>query len=145
MFETMTKEEIVAFFKEKYKVDLVDHKQLQTTIAESFNSKFLDRLNDLDYCDGRANIQTKMFLFNLSEFEDFIQDNPDFNYNKLISGTHDDIDMSAFYYGENGMHNDFDFRDDLERNVRDCTYDFYLNLMDVEDELKLVMIIIIEE
>ena len=82
MFENMTTKEIIATIKEKYKVDLVDRKQLQTTIAESFNSKFLDRLNDLDYCDGRANIQTKMFLFNLSEFEEFIKDNPDFNYNK---------------------------------------------------------------
>lgn len=142
MFENMTTEEIVATIKEKYKVDLVDNKQLQTTIAESFNSKFLDRLNDLDYCDGRTNIQTKMFLFNLSEFEGFIQDNPDFNYNKLIAGTHDDIDMSAFYYGQDGMHNDFG-RYDLECNVRDCTYDFHLNLMNIEEKLKLVMVIII--
>lgn len=52
MFENMPKEEIIATIKEKYKVDLVDNKQLQTIITESFNSKFLDRLNDLDYCDG---------------------------------------------------------------------------------------------
>ena len=145
MFENMPKEEIIATIKEKYEVDFLDSKQLQSMITESFNSKFLDRLNDLDYCDGYGGVQTKMFLFPMSVFEEFIRENPDFNYNDLISGRHDDIDMSAFYLNNDAMTNSSDFFNNLEQNVRDCTYDFYLNLMDIEDELKLVMVFIIEE
>ena len=62
-------------------------------------------------------------------YPDFIQDNPAFNYEKLIAGTHDDIDMSAFYNNHDEMANTFGYRDDFERNVQDCTYDFYLHLL----------------
>ena len=145
MFETMNKEEIIATIKEKYKVDFVDNKQLQGIISDAFNDKVLEKLNDLDYYDGCANIQTKLFLFDLLTFDKFIQDNPNFNYDKLIAGTHDDIDMSAFYNNHDEMTNVFGYRDDFERNVQDCTYDFYLHLLDIEDEIKVVMVVIYEE
>lgn len=145
MFENMTTEGIVATIKEKYKIDFVDNKQLEETISSAFEKKFLEQLNYLDEHGNTANIQTKLFLFDLSVFEDFIQDNPDFNYNKLIAGTHDDIDMSAFYNNHDEMANTFGYRYDFERNVQDCTYDCYLHLLDVEGELQLVMVIISEE
>lgn len=146
MFENMTTEEIVATIKEKYQIDFVaDYKQLQNIISDAFKQKFLEQLNYLDENGNTARIQTKLFLFDLFVFEDFIQDNLDFNYNKLIAGTHDDIDMSAFYNNHDEMANTFGYRDDFERNVQDCAYDFYLHLLDVEGELRLVMVVIYEE
>lgn len=146
MFENMTTEEIVATIKEKYQIDFVaDYKQLQNIISDAFKQKFLEQLNYLDENGNTARIQTKLFLFDLLVFEEFIQDNPDFNYNKLIAGTHDDIDMSAFYNNHDEMANTFGYRDDFERNVQDCTYDFYLHLLDVEGELQLVIVVIYEE
>ena len=132
---------------EKHNVTLVNYQQLHKTITSAFEQKFLDQLNYLDKRSNSntANIQTKLFLFDLSTFDKFIQDNPNFNYDKLIAGTHDDIDMSAFYNNHDEMTNFFGYRDDFERNVRDCIYDFYLHLLDVEGELRLVMVVIYEE
>lgn len=140
----MTKQQIINTAK-KHNVTLVNYQQLQTTISNAFKQKFLEQLNYLDDDSNTANIQTKLFLFDLLVFEEFIQNNPDFNYNKLIAGTHDDIDMSAFYNNHDEMANTFGYRDDFERNVQDCTYDFYLHLLDVESELRLVMVVIYEE
>ena len=53
--------------------------------------KFLEEIKDLDYHGGFSNIQT--FLFKLPVLTKFIQDNPNFNYNDLIAGTHEDIFM----------------------------------------------------
>lgn len=140
----MTKQQIIDTAK-KHNVTLVNYQQLQTTISSAFEQKFLDQLNYLDNNGNTANIQTKLFLFDLLTFDKFIQDNPNFNYDKLIAGTHDDIDMSAFYNNHNEMTNTFGYCNDFERNVQDCTYDFYLHLLDVGCELRLVMIIIYEE
>ena len=140
----MTKQQIISTAK-KHNVTLVNYQQLQTTISNAVKQKFLEQLNYLDDDGNTANIQTKLFLFDLSVFEDFIQDNPDFDYDKLISGTHDDIDMSAFYNNHDEMANTFGYRYDFERNVQDCTYDFYLHLLNIEDEIKVVMVVIFEE
>lgn len=140
----MTKQQIISATK-KHNITLVNYQQLQTTISNAFKQKFLDQLNYLGEHRNTANIQTKLFLFDLFAFEEFIQDNPIFNYEKLIAGTHDDIDMSAFYNNHDEMANTFGYRYDFERNVQDCTYDFYLHLLDVEDELRLVMVVIYEE
>ena len=140
----MTKQQIINTAK-KHNVTLVNYQQLQTTISNAFKQKFLYQLNYLDEDSDTANIQTKLFLFDLFVFEDFIQDNPDFNYEKLTAGTHDDIDMSAFYNNHDEMMNTFGYRDNFERNVQDCAYDFYLHLLDIEDEIKVVMVVIFEE
>lgn len=140
----MTKQQMISA-AEKHNVTLVNYQQLQTTISSAFEQKFLDQLNYLDNNGNTANIQTKLFLFDLLTFDKFIQDNPNFNYDKLIAGTHDDIDMSAFYNNHDEMTNVFGYRDDFERNVQDCTYDFYLHLLDIEDEIKVVMVVIYEE
>lgn len=140
----MTKQQMISA-AEKHNVTLVNYQQLQTTISSAFEQKFLDQLNYLDNNGNTANIQTKLFLFDLLTFDKFIQDNPNFNYDKLIAGTHDDIDMSAFYNNHDEMTNVFCYRDDFERNVQDCTYDFYLHLLDIEDEIKVVMVVIYEE
>ena len=140
----MTKQQIIDTAK-KHNVTLVNYQQLQTTISSAFEQKFLDQLNYLDNNGNTANIQTKLFLFDLLTFDKFIKDNPNFNYDKLIAGTHDNIDMSAFYNNHDEMTNVFGYRDDFERNVQDCTYDFYLHLLDIEDEIKVVMVVIYEE
>lgn len=140
----MTKQQIIDTAK-KHNVTLVNYQQLQTTISSAFEQKFLDQLNYLDNNSNTANIQTKLFLFDLLTFDKFIKDNPNFNYDKLIAGTNDDIDMSAFYNNHDEMTNVFGYRNDFERNVQDCTYDFYLHLLDIEDEIKVVMVVIYEE
>lgn len=140
----MTKQQMI-IAAEKHNVTLVNYQQLHKTITSAFEQKFLDQLNYLDSNCNTANIQTKLFLFDLSTFDKFIQDNPNFNYDKLIAGTHDDIDMSAFYNNHDEMPNAFGYRNNFERNVQDCTYDFYLHLLDIEDEIKVVMVVIYEE
>ena len=144
----MSKQQIIDLAK-KHNVTLVNYQQLQETISSVFKQSFLDNLNYLDENCDTANIQIKLFLFDLFVFEDFIKDNPDFDYEKLISGrmAHDDIDMFAFYKNHDEMANTFGYRNNFERNVQDCTYDFYLHLLTIEDqdEIKVVMVVIYEE
>ena len=142
MFETMTKKQIITAVK-KHNITSVNPEQLKKMISNVAKRKFAEEIKDLDYHGGVSNIQINTFLFELPVLAEFIQDNPDFNYNKLIAGTHEDIFMSAFFDDHYEMDNIFGYRDDFERRVQNCECDFYLHLFDNgEDELKLIMVVI---
>lgn len=145
MFETMTKKQIITAVK-KHNIAVINPEQLQKMISSVVKQKFSEQIKDLDYHGGFSNIQTSTFLFKLPVLTEFIQDNPDFNYNDLTAGTHDDICMSAFFDNHNEMDNIFGYRDNFERRVQNCECDFYLYLLDDgEDELKLIMVVISDE
>ena len=145
MFETMTKKQIINAAR-KHHITVVNPEQLQKMISSAVKQKFSEQIKDLDYHGGFSNIQTNIFLFELPVLAEFIQDNPDFNYNELIAGTYDDVDMSAFFNNHNEIDNIFGYRDNFERRVQNCECDFYLHLFDDgEDELKLIMVVISDE
>lgn len=145
MFENMTKEQIVNSVQ-NHNIAVINPEQLQKIISSVVKQKFSEQIKDLDYHGGFSNIQINTFLFELPILAEFIQDNPDFNYNKLIAGTHEDICMSAFFNDHYEMDNIFGYRDYFEHRVQNCECDFYLHLFDAgEDELKLIMVVISDE
>ena len=142
MFETMTKKQIITAAK-KHNITLVNPEQLQKMISNVAKRKFAEEIKDLDYHGGFSNIRINTFLFELPVLAEFIQDNPDFNYNELIAGTYEDICMFAFFDNHDEMANIFGYRDDFEQCVQNCECDFYLHLLnDGEDELKLIVVVI---